>query len=211
MAMCLLENTSSDKLRPYWKNWRSLLHFSSSSCLYKKNAFLEVWTLHKTCENWWTCQKWWNILYAMGQLNFCHTMVLQKEDLFFGLNSHILCRTFRTLIFTRSLNCDECLDIDHTPSFFWGFFFFFFFFYKYLKCQKPTFSNFTDLLENLHIASLDCPWKNSVQRNWWFNMTPKSRINHFLTKIAQTGSVAYLRIDMSDYNETWVSTSIHSL
>ena len=38
-----------------------------------KTAFLEVWTLLKMRENWWTCQKWWKNSYSMGQLNICHT------------------------------------------------------------------------------------------------------------------------------------------
>ena len=49
--------------------------------------------------------------------------------------AHILCRTFKNLISTRSLNCAESRDIGHA-DFSWPYFF-----RKFAKCRKPTFSN----------------------------------------------------------------------
>ena len=114
-------------------------------------------------------------------------------------NSHILCRTFKNLICTRSLNCAESCDIGP--------------FHKFAKCRKPTFSNSSQLFSQIstklctqHLHYLDSPDKNLLKNVDIPNNTQVVKLN-FLYILLKTHSVGYLHIGLSEWHETQVTTS----
>ena len=121
-----------------------------------------------------------------------------KESAFWFI-THILCRTFKNLICTRSLNCAESCDIGP--------------FHKFAKCRKPTFSNSSQLFSQIstklctqHLHYLDSPDKNLLKNVDIPNNTQVVELN-FLYILLKTHSVGYLHIGLSEWHETQVTTS----
>ena len=98
-------------------------------------------------------------------------------------NCHILYRTFKNLISTRSLNLYFC------PPFF---------FLKFAKCRKPTFSNSSYTIHRFaqNFAHSICApsWQKLVKRILIFQTILKLLNNNFLQILFQTESVPYLHI-----------------
>ena len=118
-------------------------------------------------------------------------------------NSHILYRTFKNLMSTRSLDCVESCDKGHAHS------------CKFAKCHKPTFSNSSQAI------SLIC-MKLRTQHLWTlltksffffffsssiFQTILKLSNNNFLHISFQSGSLAYLHIGASEWHQTQFTTS----
>ena len=124
-------------------------------------------------------------------------------------NSYLLCRTFRNLISTYSLNCAKFHDIGHAH---FGLLFFFWFFLQIRKILQNYFfellpGDFTNLHETLHTTSVASPDKKVIKRNLIFQTILKLLNDNFLYILLKTKSVACLHIGLSQWHETQVTTS----
>ena len=120
-------------------------------------------------------------------------------------NSHILCCTFKNLIFTRSLNCTETRDIGHAhfhllffPANSWN--------VANLLFQTPP-RRFHRFPRNFVHSICGLSWQKGIKTILIFETILNLINNNFLSILLKTRSVAYLHIGLSEWYETQVTTS----